>query len=138
MKTILLNLFFIFIISNSSQLFAQSDSIKFTTKCNTWDCLEKNKNTYAEIIGIFRKFTPNQQGKGANIMYWDWELLLSDGYAVPVSNSNKKINYLSFNGKKICLKGLIYNGVVIKSSSPNGQQATGFRLDPFEISLIKN
>lgn len=133
----LLKFLLLFFIFKANPFFTQNDTTKLYIKCNTWDCLEKNKNSYAEITGIFKKYSPNQQGKGANIMYWDWELLMSDGYAVPISTSNKKINYLNFNGKNVCLKGFIYNGIIIKSNSPNGQQATGFRLDPIEIILIK-
>ncbi len=99
--------------------------------CSTWDCLEKNKNQKAIIKGVFQKYTPNKTGKGANHMFWDWEIMLEDGLTVPVKSTYGKINYQSFEGKKVAVKGTIFYGIIIGSA--DGQNATGFRIDPTGI-----
>jgi hypothetical protein len=130
LNILLISLFFnIFMVSASKA--QQTGEKSYTVKCKTWDCLEKNKNKYAIITGTFRKYTPNTTGKGANYMYWDWELLLTDGFAVPVKNGDAKMNYKSFEGKKVLVRGAIFYGIVIGNGEE--QSATGFRIDPVEI-----
>jgi uncharacterized protein YcfL len=103
----------------------------YSVNCSTWDCLEKNKNKDATIKGVFRKYTPNKTGKGANYMFWDWEIMLTDSFAVPVKSTLNEINYKYFDGKKVLIKGTIFYGIIIGSA--DGQNATGFRIDPAEI-----
>jgi hypothetical protein len=103
--------------------------------CTTWDCLEKNKNKAAVIEGVFRKYTPNKTGKGAMQLFWDWEIVLKDSLAVPVKSTNTNINYDSFKGKKVLIEGTIFYGIII--GSVEGQNATGFRIDPMEIKELK-
>ncbi len=109
----------------------QVDRKSYSVSCSTWDCLEKNKNKDAIIKGVFRKYTPNKTGKGANYMFWDWEIMLTDSFAVPVKSSFNEINYKYFDGKKVLIKGTIFYGIIIGSA--DGQNATGFRIDPLEI-----
>lgn len=111
------------------------DSNLNSANCSTWDCLEKNKNQMAVISGIFQKYTPNTSGKGANHMYWDWEIMLSDSLSVPVKSTYQEINYKAFEGKKVLIKGTVFYGIIIGTSG--GQNATGFRIDPIEIEEIK-
>ncbi len=119
--------------SGKAQIAVTDNSIN----CTTWDCLETNKNKEATITGVFRKYTPEKKGKGAGHMFWNWEILLLDGNAVPVSGNNKKISYKNFEGKKVSIKGLIFYGIIIGGSNPNEQSATGYRIDPVEISKLK-
>jgi len=118
--------------SNAKQVNKKSYSVN----CSTWDCLEKNKNKDAIINGVFRKYTPNKTGKGANYMFWDWEIMLTDSFTVPVSTYNE-INYKYFDGKKVLIKGAIFYGIIIGSADGHGQNATGFRIDPIEIKVTE-
>ena len=113
----------------------QVNTNSYSVNCNTWDCLENNKNKEAVIKGVFRKYTPNKTGKGANYMFWDWEILLSDSFSVPVKSTYNEINYTYFEGKKVLIKGTIFYGVVIGSSEE--QCARGFRIDPVKIEEDK-
>lgn len=110
---------------------------EYTINCKTWDCINENKNTDAIIEGVFRKYTPNKTGKGAGHMFWDWEIMLADSFAVPVNNSNVKIKYQSFEGKKVLIKGNIFYGIIIGTDDENTQNARGFRIDPAEIEEKK-
>ena len=118
-------------ISNAQQVGNKTHTIH----CSTWDCIEKNENKDATIKGIFRKYTPNKTGKGANHMYWDWEIVLDRDLAIPVKSTDNKINYKYFEGKKVLIKGNIFYGIVIGNSGE--QNATGFRIDPVEIKLVE-
>ena len=120
-----------------NHLNAQEQKIDYPTICTNWNCLETNKNKSVAIKGVFRKYTPEKKGKGAGHMFWDWEILLADGNAVPVSSTNKKIRYTSLEGKKVVIKGLIFYGIIIGSDNPNEQSATGYRIDPVEINKEK-
>lgn len=122
-------------VVSSLSLIAQ-DGIK-PSNCSKWADLEKNKNKTVTTEGLFRKYTPEKKGKGAGHMFWDWEILMVDGTTVPVSTTNKKINYKEFEGKKVAIKGLVFYGVIIGSSNPNEQSATGYRIDPVEIIAPK-
>ena len=97
------------------------------TSCDSFDCLEKNKNTAAIIKGKLRPYTPNQRGKGTGYMFWDWEVLLADEIAIPVVCEDKRINLSAYNSKDILIEGNIFYGIII--GSPEGQNATGYRID---------
>lgn len=100
----------------------QVNDKSYSVHCSIWDCLEKNKNSDAIIKGVFRKYTPNKTGKGANYMFWDWEVLLTDGYAVPVKSTNNEINYKYFEDKNVLIRGTIFYGLyLIKVSTSTGK-----------------
>ena len=105
---------------------------KAEINCSTWDCLEKNKNKDAFVTGTFQKYTPWTQGKGADYPFWNWEILLSDGNAVPVNDEDSSIDFSSFDGKKVNVECKIFFGIII--GCEEGQNATGFRIDPYTIS----
>ena len=130
-------IFFVFIFACVQHAEAQTSNKNNGVSCSTWECLETHKNGNAVVTGVLRKYTPEKKGKGAGHMFWDWELLLSDGNAVPVSSKNKKIRFSKFEGKEVELKGLIFYGIVIGSPDPKQQSATGYRLDPESITLKK-
>jgi hypothetical protein len=132
MKNKLLITTVIGLIYTLQPLYAQQMKTKFdSVNCSTWVCLEKNKNKVAIIEGHFQKYTPNKIGKGANQMFWDWEIMLTDSFAVPVGSTNDEINYKIFEGKKVVIEGTIFYGIIIGSSE--GQNAKGFRIDPVVI-----
>lgn len=136
MKNTVLNLLIFGFIFTSQLLYAQqADKKSYSVNCSTWDCLEENKNKGAIVKGVFQKYTPNKTGKGANHMFWDWELVLADSNSVPVESTYNEINYKYFEGKKVAIKGTIFYGIVIGSAE--GQNATGFRIDPIGIDEIK-
>lgn len=105
------------------------------TICKTIDCLEKNKNTKIKIEGFFRKFMPSESGKGAGCMFWDMEILLSDGIAIPVISNNKSINLSIYENKNVSVNCTVFYGIIIGSSE--GQNATGYRIDIDLIEEIK-
>jgi len=99
--------------------------------CDSFVCLQKHKNKQVNIKGKLRKFTPNKSGKGAGHMFWDWEVLLSDNLAVPIVSKGDKIDLSMYNNKNVLIKGNVFYGIVI--GSPEGQNATGFRIDANSI-----
>jgi len=130
------NTIIILLILAAQLLNAQQENIKiYSVNCNTWDCLVKNKNKDAMVEGVFRKYTPNKTGKGANHMFWEWEIMLSDSTAVPVKSTYNEINYKYFEGKNVLIKGNIFFGIIIGSAEE--QNATGFRIDPVKIEEVK-
>lgn len=101
--------------------------------CESWECVEKYKNQHHKIKGVFQKYTPIKSGKGANYMYWNYEIVLNDKTAIPVSNGNQKIDYKKYLNKKVMIDGMIFYGIVIGSAE--GQNAKGYRIDPDNIRL---
>jgi len=95
--------------------------------CDNYDCIEKNKNKQGIIKGTLRPYTPVEKGKGAGTMFWDWEILLSDDFTIPVLCEDKSINLSSYNNKNILIEGEIFYGIII--GCPEGQNARGYRID---------
>jgi hypothetical protein len=104
-----------------------------TVRCDTWECLERNTNKVATINGVFRAYTPYPAGKGANHMFWEWEVVLSDTAVVPVTCVNDTMDCLRFEGKNVRIVGTVYFGIIV--GDPKGQHLTGFRIDPMAIEL---
>jgi hypothetical protein len=110
--------------------------IKTNFTCNNYSCLEENKNSKGIIEGVLRKYTPNKVGKGANQMFWDWELLLADSIAIPVVDENKTIEMSSFENRNVSIYGNIFYGVIIGGSSnieEQEQSASGYRIDAISL-----
>lgn len=99
--------------------------------CKDWTCIERHQNKVATLIGTFQKYQPNTKGKGANRMYWDWQILLQDSTRIPVSGENKTINFHGWEGKKVRILGMVFYGIII--GSEEGQNATGYRIDTQSI-----
>ncbi len=136
MKNILLVLIAIGLTFWANSVIAQSEKNRdYSLKCIEWDCIEQNKNKDASLVGMFQKYSPNTSGKGANHMFWDWELMLKDGFSIPLKNNTDTTYYKRFEGKKVRIKGYIFYGIVIGSAE--GQNARGFRIDPVEIIEIE-
>ncbi len=104
-----------------------------SVNCSTWDCIEKNKNKVAIVEGVFQKYSPWKTGKGAGHPFWEWEIVLSDSLAIPVDNTYMGIDYEKYVGKKVIIKGTIFYGIII--GCEEGQNATGFRIDPLIIEV---
>ena len=68
---------------------SESSSPYSRDTCRTWNDAERLKNTPAIIIGRLQKFTPWEKGKGAGHMFWQFEIKLDDGTAIPVVNTDK-------------------------------------------------
>lgn len=99
--------------------------------CNDFDCLEKNKNKKTMIEGKIRMYTPNKTGKGANYMFWDWEILLADGISIPLISKSKNLDISIYKNKNVLIEGDVFYGIIIGSSE--GQNATGYRIDANSI-----
>lgn len=101
--------------------------------------VEANKYSYAVILGKLQKFTPWTEGKGRNVMYWDWEIVLPKGGSFPVTLHNKSdgesINFVEYEGEYVKLYAYVYYGIVIGDSNPDHQSATGYRLDAIGIEI---
>ncbi|WP_152538638.1 hypothetical protein [Aquimarina macrocephali] len=97
------------------------------TTCTNFKCLEKNKNKRIIVKGILRTYTPNKTGKGAGHMFWDWEILLDDEIAIPVMSKDQRLDLSIYNKKNILIDGNVFYGIII--GSPDGQNATGYRID---------
>lgn len=103
-------------------------------RCSEWKCIEANANKKATVEGYFRKYTPNTQGKGAGVMYWDWELLLADSHAIPVIAANKDLDLAEFENKNVEADATVFSGIIIGSDDPpHAQSASGYRLDVDKI-----
>ena len=105
--------------------------------CSDFSCLEVHRNQSGVVEGVFRIYTPNTSGKGANYMFWDWEVLLADSIAIPVVHKNEKLDLSVYKGKKVSIQGNIFHGIVIGGSKPEEQSATGYRIDAASIQLKK-
>ena len=92
------------------------------------------ENSQRNIEGFLRKYTPNKSGKGAGYMYWNWEMLLSDGIAIPIISKNKDINLSNYENKNVSVNCTIFYGIIIGSNNSGEQNATGYRID---IDLIE-
>ena len=112
---------------NSHQL--SNGNLSSETTCTDWQCIEVNKNKEVIIKGLFRKYTPNETGKGAGHMFWEWEVMLNDGHAVPAQAKDKDLDLSGFVDKTVTVKGFLFHGIVIGSDEPHAQNATGYRID---------
>jgi hypothetical protein len=98
--------------------------------------IESHKNEFAYIKGRFQKFTPWTEGKGANHMFWDWEIALPGGGSYPVITKSTVIELSSYEGKDVLVYGKVFFGIIIGDSNPNHQSATGYRIDIERIHAI--
>ncbi len=110
--------------------------------CRTMDDAEKNMNKDAVISGRLQKFTPWQSGKGAGHMFWQWEIKLADGTAIPVVNKNKSdgesIVFDEYESRNVVIYGRVFYGIIIGDSNPEHQSMTGFRIDAEGIDITGN
>lgn len=110
-----------------------------TTVCKTFDCLEKNKK--GKIEGLLQKYTPNTDGKNANQMLWEYELLLADGTAIPIAVEESKLEIHKYENKKVMVSAVMFFGIIKgfgnKTIKVPIQQASGYRLDVFDIEQKK-
>jgi hypothetical protein len=91
--------------------------------CRTFNDADRLKNSDAVIIGRLQKFAPWEKGKGAGHMFWQWEIKLSDGFAIPVVNKNKtdgdSIVFDQYENRDVVIHGTVYYGIIIGDSSEN-------------------
>ena len=129
MKTILILLVCIFGISSSKEHYAT---------CTTYKCIENHKNQHGQVVGTLRPYTPNEKGKGAGHMFWDYEILLKDSIAIPVVvKSGHKLDLKAFLGKQVLIKCLFYYGAIIGGDTPEAQAATGWQIRAKSINEVK-
>lgn len=108
---------------------AASDTLK------TAQQITANKNTETFIFGKIQKFTPWTKGKGANHMFWDWELVVNDNEAFPlIAKDSPLLNLARFENQNVLVSGKIFYGIII--GSERGQNMTGYRIDAEEVSLL--
>jgi hypothetical protein len=136
MKYVLLALLTIAFVFFIVRTFKNEQTAIYTVTCGTWDCLVANKNKDAIVEGLLQKYTPTKAGKGANYMFWDWEIVLKDGGAVPLKKVSNGADYGHFENKNVKIKGKIFYGIVIGSKNEKAQNASGFRIDPEEVEEV--
>ena len=94
---------------------------------------EENKNKKAVIYGKLQKFTPWKEGKGANHMFWQWEIKFEGGGRIPVVSADKsdgeRIIFDEYENENVIIFGTVYYGIVIGDSNPDHQSMTGYRID---------
>ena len=132
MKNIIFLSLTLIILSCTSASSQKEKDAETPVTCTDWECLEKNKNKETTVIGLLRKYTPNEKGKGAGHMFWDWELFLNDSNAVPVQA--KDIDLSKFADRNVTVKCLVFYGIIIGSDEPHAQNAAGYRLDVLSIA----
>jgi hypothetical protein len=119
-------------------VFAFAFTPKHYATCNTFKCIENHKNQNGQVVGKLQKYTPNKTGKGAGHMFWDYEILLSDGITIPVIEKERHhLDFKAFLGKQVVMKCTFYHGVIIGGGTPEAQAATGWRIDAQSISEVK-
>lgn len=119
-------------------LFGLNTSSKHYATCTTFKCIESHKNQKGQVVGTLRAYTPNEKGKGAGHMFWDYEILLKDSVAIPVIAAPRyKLDFKPFLGKQVKMACTFYYGVVIGGGHPEAQAATGWRIDAENIQEIK-
>ena len=121
---------------------AKSINYIYSDTCRIWEDAEKLKNTNAVICGRLQKFTPWENGKGAGHMFWQWEIKLADGTAIPVVNMDKSdgesILFDEYESRNVIIWGTVYYGIIIGDSDPNHQSMTGLRIDAYGIDIAGN
>lgn len=110
----------------------------------TWPIENLNdlkKNHKAVFVGTLRKYTPIERGKGEGTIFWDWEIVLKDGYTLPVIG--KGIAFEKFENRRVKLNCFSFYGTIVGEvpetidpySCPT-QRLTGYRLDVASIELL--
>lgn len=94
--------------------------------------LENYKNRTAIINGILEEFEPWETGKGAEHMFWDYQLELEDGTTIPAITENTDLDLSAFKDTAVTIRGEIFYGIII--GDEEGQNMTGFRIDINEIT----
>jgi hypothetical protein len=98
--------------------------------------IELNKHTNAWLKGRFQKFTPWKEGKGANHMFWNWEIVLSDNSRYPVVPVNSDMSFRDFEDKDVLVYGKVFHGIIIGDSNPDHQSMTGYRIDAHNVIIL--
>lgn len=118
---------------------SESSSAYSGDTCRTYSDAERLKNTQAIIIGRLQKFTPWEKGKGAGHMFWQYEVKLADGSAIPVVSRDKSdgesILFYEFLDSNVIIWGTVYYGIIIGDSNPEHQSMTGYRIDADGIEI---
>lgn len=139
MISLLISLILLFTACTKS---AETENSKTTNSdtCRSWDDAEKLKNIDAVICGRLQKFTPWLSGKGAGHMFWQYEIKLADGTAIPVVNKDKSdgesIPFDEYESRNVLIHGTIYYGIIIGDSNPEHQSMTGYRIDAESIVMV--
>lgn len=128
--------FFMLFSFNSGEKGSVSENLSFENYGDTVRTIteaEANKNKNAIIIGKLQKFTPWTSGKGANHMFWNWEIVFEGGGAIPIASKDKSdgesINFADYENQNVVIFGRVFFGTVIGDSNPDHQSASGYRID---------
>jgi hypothetical protein len=106
-----------------------------TDTLKTAEQITATKNTEAFILGKIQKFTPWTKGKGANHMFWNWELVVNDNEAFPlIAKDSLLLKLAKFENKNVLVSGRVFYGIIIGSEL--GQNMTGYRIDAEYVSLL--
>lgn len=101
--------------------------------------VEAHRNSSAVIAGRLQKFTPWKEGKGRNVMYWNWEIVLPKGGSFPVAplrgGHRDTVDLAKYENEFVIVDAFVFFGIVIGDSDPSRQSAAGYRLDVSGISI---
>lgn len=124
---VVLFVFFAFVPCNEVATITQ-EKVKMNTEiCTSFKCAENYKNKPVALKGKLQKYTPVTRGKGANHMFWEWEIVLEDDISIPVESKNEALELSDYKNKEVIIEGVLFYGIVI--GTVEGQHATGYRLD---------
>lgn len=112
-----------------SLLFTSCTFSQNKIRCESYDCVEVNKNKKASIFRVLVK---------SSIEDWEWKILLKDSNYIYVNSASSKLKIKDFENKKVLMKGTIFYGVVRGENDGKSSFAYGYRFDPDFVELFIN
>ena len=138
----------LFLFNSCTKSTIKQDELSFYSRQKNSDTLssigkiDEFKNKDAFIIGKLQKFTPWTEGKGANHMFWDWEVSFRGGGAIPLIEKKKaggdKINFAEYENRNVIIYGTVFFGTIIGDDNEGHQSASGWRIDAIGISFAED
>ena len=141
MITLLISLMLVFTSCTYSAVKQVTQTV-YNDTCRSMADAQNLKNKDAVIYGKLQKFTPSEEGKGSGHMFWQWEIVFSDGGSIPVVSKDKSdgeiIIFDEHANQNVIIYGKVFFGIIIGDSDPGHQSASGYRIDAKGIINIAN
>lgn len=99
-----------------------------TIICNSYDCIEINKNKKATVVGVLCK---------SSILDWEWKILFKDSSYIYINSTGSKLIFNNYENQKVSIEGTIFYGVVRGENDGKSSFAIGYRFDPTFIEIYK-
>ena len=124
----------------NNELNYSQQSVFFQDTVTNYREIVSHKNQNAYIKGRVQMFRPRETGKGANHMFWQWEIMLPDSSSFPLVSMDKSdgesVNFEEYENQTVYVYALVYYGIIIGDSNPEHQSMTGYRIDATGVDLI--